>query len=447
MVLKTLAGRLARSEITSLDLINQCLARIDTYDGQLQAFTQVFHDKARAEAQASDRRRASGLCLGPMDGLPFAVKDLFHIKGSSTHAGTHAYSQPIEGETAPSVARLESAGMIALGKTRMDEFAYGAWGVNALTGTPWNPWDMQVHRVAGGSSSGSAVAVSAGLAPVALGSDTGGSSRVPAAFCGCVGLRPSFDAIDTVGTVPLSPSLDAVGLFTLTVADAGLVFAALTDHTAQKVVESDQISGMCIGHLPPPLLDGIAPEVQVQYQDTVETLQRLGARVVEFAPPRPFSDYLTDTVQLVSAEIYRNFGHLAGQPELAMQPFVRARILDGKTVSDHQYSEILARRDQAKAEMKAAMAGLDALVTPTCPAPAIPVSEVDLMAPATPFARFVNYLDLAALSVPSGLSQANLPIGMQIVAPKHQEHLLFQIGAALETKRVPLRSPLPNQPW
>ena len=447
MVLKTLAGRLERSDITALDLVDICLAQIETYDAKLQAFSLVFHDRARAAARAADERRAKGQSLGPLDGLPFAVKDLFHIQGFPTNAGTRAYSVPTNAETACAVALLEGVGMIALGKTRMDEFAYGAWGANALTGTPWNPWDMQTHRVAGGSSSGSAVAVSAGMAPVALGSDTGGSSRVPAAFCGCVGLRPSHDAIDAGGTVPLSPSLDAVGLFTQTVGDAALLFAALSNGPLAPPDHEASLTGTRIGRLSGPILDGIDAVIRAQYDDTCKALHTLGASVVDFTPPRPFSDYLMDTVELVSAEIYRSFGHLAVQPELEMQPFVRARILDGQNVSEARYQDILVRRDQAKAEMQAAMAGLDALITPTCAAPAIAVSEVDLMEPATPFARFVNYLDLAALSVPSGLSCDGLPVGMQIVVPKHAEARLFQIGHTLETARGTFPPPLPDQPW
>ncbi len=217
-----MSEKLARGEISSAKITDACLARIAEHDGKLGAFACVFENEARAAAEAADKLRAGGDEIGPLHGIPVAVKDLFHVHGHATQAGSRCYSVPPDARTATAVSLLTDAGMIVLGKTHTDEFAYGAWGVNNLLGSPWNPYDLETHRVAGGSSSGSAVAVSAGLVPLALGSDTGGSARVPAAFCGCVGVKPSFGLVERKGMVPLSPSLDVVGFFANSIGDSKL---------------------------------------------------------------------------------------------------------------------------------------------------------------------------------------------------------------------------------
>jgi aspartyl-tRNA(Asn)/glutamyl-tRNA(Gln) amidotransferase subunit A len=182
--LAVLSRMLARGETTSRAIVEACLARIDAHDGHLHAFIDVYRDDALAAADVADRRRREGTARGALAGLPIALKDLLHIEGRETTAGSKSWRGRISEYTATAVLRLEAAGMIPLGKTHMVEFAFGGWGRNAPMGAPWNPWDATTHRVAGGSSSGSAVAVAGGLCPAAIGSDTGGSIRIPASLCG-----------------------------------------------------------------------------------------------------------------------------------------------------------------------------------------------------------------------------------------------------------------------
>src|SRR5450432_963310 len=231
--LGALSRRLAAAETSSREIVEACLARTAALDGKLHAYVEVYRDEAIAGAEAADLQRRAGLARGPLHGLPIALKDLLHIQGRATTAGSKSWRGRIATETATAVDRLLAAGMIPLGKTHMVEFAFGGWGRNQPMGAPWNPWDTRVHRVAGGSSSGSAVAVAAGLAPAAIGSDTGGSIRIPAALCGLTGLKTTYGLISLYGAVPLSTTLDSIGPLTHNVEDAALLTAAMAGPDAR----------------------------------------------------------------------------------------------------------------------------------------------------------------------------------------------------------------------
>ena len=225
--LTALAAMLARGETTSRAIVEACLARIDAHDAHLHAFVDVYRDAAIEAADTADRERRAGSARGPLAGLPIALKDLLHVEGRQTTAGSKSWRGRVSDHTATAVTRLVAAGMIPLGKTHMVEFAFGGWGRNRPMGAPWNPWDTKTHRVAGGSSSGSAVAVAGGLCPAAIGSDTGGSIRIPAALCGITGLKPTYGRVSLYGAVPLSGTLDSIGPLARTVDDAALLTAAM----------------------------------------------------------------------------------------------------------------------------------------------------------------------------------------------------------------------------
>ena len=218
-----LSRLLARDETSSRAIVEACLARIAAHDGQLHAFIEVYREDALSAADTADRQRRDGIAHGPLAGLPIALKDLLHIEGRETTAGSKSWRGRISDHTATAVLRLTAAGMIPLGKTHMVEFAFGGWGRNRPMGAPWNPWDAKTHRVAGGSSSGSAVAVAGGLCPAAIGSDTGGSIRIPAALCGITGLKPTYGRVSLYGAVPLSGTLDSIGPLARTAEDCGLL--------------------------------------------------------------------------------------------------------------------------------------------------------------------------------------------------------------------------------
>src|SRR5216110_2971255 len=225
--LADLARLLAARKTSSREIVESFLARIAALDGRLHAYIDVYGEEARALAKAADLERDAGVVRGPLHGLPIALKDLLHFAPHPTTAGSKSWLGRKSDSTASVVARLIAAGMIPLGKTHMVEFAFGGWGRNEPMGAPWNPWDLAIHRVAGGSSSGSAVAVAAGLAPVAIGSDTGGSIRIPAALCGLTGLKPTYGIVSLYGAVPLSTALDSLGPLAHTVEDAALLTAAM----------------------------------------------------------------------------------------------------------------------------------------------------------------------------------------------------------------------------
>ncbi|MDB5753933.1 MAG: amidase, partial [Massilia sp.] len=222
-----LSRDVASRRLSPVDLIDALLERIATHDPKLHAFVAVYAVQARREAQAADRVIRSGRALGPWHGIPIAIKDIIDIEGQVTTGGSASRLEHRATTTATVVRRLESQGMIVLGKTQTVEFACGAWGTNQHMGTPWNPWDAATPRTPGGSSSGSGVAVAARLAPWALGTDTGGSIRMPASWCGVTGLKTTIGRISTHGILPLSPTLDTPGPIARTVRDVALLYDLL----------------------------------------------------------------------------------------------------------------------------------------------------------------------------------------------------------------------------
>src|SRR5438552_9070449 len=306
--LADLSRLLAARKTSSREIVDMFLARIAAIDGRLHAYIDVYDDEARALAKASDLERDAGVVRGPLHGLPIALKDLLHFAPHPTTAGSKSWLGRKSDSTASVVARLIAAGMIPLGKTHMVEFAFGGWGRNEPMGAPWNPWDLAIHRVAGGSSSGSAVAVAAGLAPVAIGSDTGGSIRIPAALCGLTGLKPTYGIVSLAGVVPLATTLDSVGPLTRTVDDAALLLSAIAGPdpadpatlaaprldfgTAAEESASNlkgvRIAALAFDHLPV----NIEADVVAAYAATIELLRHLGAYVDEGPPDSDCQDVM-----------------------------------------------------------------------------------------------------------------------------------------------------------
>lgn len=445
--LEDVSQALDARRVSSGELVDLYLGRISRLDPKLHAFVRVFEEAARQAANAADIARKAGRSPGPFHGIPCAIKDIFDYAGSPTEVGSRALEGGVSSSTATAVRRLEMAGMIVLGKTHMVEFAFGGWGLNPITGTPWNPWDLETHRVPGGSSSGSAVAVTAGMVPVGLGTDTGGSCRTPVAFCGCIGLKTSRGLVGRGGVVPLSLSHDTVGPITRSVRDSALLLDVLAGFDPQDPSTSGApriyslediergIDGFRIGRLSDPDLEGVEPEILALHDKALSDLQSLGAKIEELRLPRSLDDYLRDGGGIMSAEAYANFGHLVDSPDSVVDPVIRERILAGKEVSAAEYIRLLESRRAAQFEIRQRMDMLDAFVAPTCPAATIPVAEVDEKKTTTQFGRFVNFLDLASLSVPAGLTASGLPAAIQIVVRQFDDALALRIGRALERMR------------
>jgi aspartyl-tRNA(Asn)/glutamyl-tRNA(Gln) amidotransferase subunit A len=322
--------------------------------------------------------------------------------------------------------------MIPLGKTHLVEFAYGTWGTNRPMGTPWNPWDLRVHRVPGGSSSGSAVAVAAGMAPAALGTDTGGSVRIPAALNGLVGLKPTYGRIPLDGVVPLATSLDSVGPLTRTVEDALLLVAAMAGEPAPVLEGAPFVAGARITALASEQFpDCIEPDVVKAFDSTIERLRELGAMVRVERIPFDFAALGARNGRLIGIEGYAAHRAIVDDERADVDTGVRQRMLLGKTASAAEYLEALAYRRAAMGEFARWMRDRDALLTPMLPITATPVADVEEATfPLATWSRAVNYLGACGISMPAGLSSAGLPIGIQYVAPAGGDADLCRIAAA-----------------
>lgn len=438
------AAAIADGELTSSALVDYQLKRIERLDPKLSSFVDVYADEARSLAYALDRMQQAGVRLGPLHGVTMVIKDLFDVEGRPLGAGSVAVPPRISTYTATVVDRLRAAGAVVLGKTQTVEFAFGGWGTNAVKGTPWNPWDMQTHRVPGGSSSGSAVAVAAGLACGGLGTDTGGSVRIPAGLCGLVGLKTTHGLISRHGLVELCPTHDTVGPLTRTVRDAALLLDVIAGpdpkdpqtmkapvRSVLKHLEHD-VQRVRVWVLPESERHSVESDVLVQYDRALSTLAGLGAQLVERELPQSLTESMRIAGSLMSAEGFATLGELF-QQDLTFDPHVRRRILAGRDIDAAQYIELLKMREKARLEMLDAMIGVDVCCMPTNAITAIPVSEVDeLSTPLSRFGRFVNLLDLCSVAVPAGLSSAGLPVSVQFVGRPWCEPLILRVAHAFE---------------
>jgi aspartyl-tRNA(Asn)/glutamyl-tRNA(Gln) amidotransferase subunit A len=446
--LNELAQLLARGAVSSREIVAAYLDRIARLDWRLHAFVEVYRDEALATAENADRARRSGAARGPLHGLPIAIKDLVNLRGRMTTAGSKARPHGIATESATAAEHLLAAGMIGLGKTHLVEFAYGTWGRNAPMGAPWNPWDTTTHRVAGGSSSGSAVAVAAGLAPAALGSDTGGSIRIPAGLCGVTGLKPTYGLISLFGVAPLATSLDSLGPLARNVDDAALLTAVMSGPDprdpatltvpaidfAAAIADEPDVSNMRITalaveqfHWPP------TPDVLEARAETLATLRSLGASVEEARVPFDLENLMVRNGRIIAAEAWAVHRAYIEDATLPFDPPMRARLLAAKAISAADYIDELAMRRKVAAQFAEWMRGRDALLTPMLPITATRLDEVDETSTAlATFSRVVNYLGACALSLPAGFSAQGLPIGMQLIGAPFADATLVRIGRAFQ---------------
>jgi aspartyl-tRNA(Asn)/glutamyl-tRNA(Gln) amidotransferase subunit A len=446
--LSNLAAHLARGDLTSVAIVEACLDRIALLDDRLHAFIDVWRDSALACAHAADLERQAGSTRGPLHGLPVALKDLLHVAGRQTTAGSKSWLGRMSEVTATAAERLVAGGMIVVGKTHMVEFAFGGWGRNEPLGTPWNPWDLATHRVPGGSSSGSAVAVAAGLVPAAIGSDTGGSVRIPAALCGLTGLKTTYGLISLAGVVPLSTSLDSIGPLAHTIDDAALLAAAMAgpdprdpatcgvprvDFAAALAGEPD-LAGLRVTCLAPQQFPpGADAEVVRVTGEAADALRDLGAIVEEARFPLDFNDLMLRNGRLIAAEAYAVHRAYIDDAALPIDPWVRARTQSGRAIGAADYIDELQERARAAARFRDWMRGRDALLTPTVPITATPVVDVDeATTPLAAFTRAANYLGACAVSLPAGLSARGLPIGVQLVAAPFADATLVRAARAYQ---------------
>jgi aspartyl-tRNA(Asn)/glutamyl-tRNA(Gln) amidotransferase subunit A len=446
LTLTELAAGLSARKFSSREIADALLARIAKADARLHAFTEVYATEARAIADAADTARASGFPLGPLHGLPIGYKDLCDIKGRIGTGGSKMWEKRVATETSATVERLTTAGMFPLGKLHMVEFAFGGWGTNPLMGAPVNPWDLETHRTPGGSSSGTGVAVAARLAPAGIGSDTGGSVRIPCAFNGLVGLKVTFGRISLHGTMLLSWTLDSIGPMARCVEDCALLLNALAAPDPRDPTTLDQpledfaaaakggsVEGMRIAvpdtkQLP----DFMHPDVTQAWQAAARTFESLGATVEAVRLPSWFFEVAQAAGTISTSEMFSLHRGWIEDMGKAIGPGVRGRALLGKDFKPGAYAEELRRMKERRAEFARWMKPYDAILAPTNAVPAIPLSEVEETSPIPGYlTRPGNYLGLCSLAMPSGFS-GGLPVGIQIIGKPYAEADVLKLGKAFQ---------------
>jgi len=446
LTLAELSAGLTAKQLSSRQIVDAFLARIDKGDGKLHSFIEVYHNEARALADAADKVRATGLPVGPLHGLPIALKDLCDVAGRTGTGGSKAWEKRVATETSATAERLLAAGMIPLGKLHMVEWAYGGWGSNPLMGAPWNPWDLKTHRVPGGSSSGTGVAVAARLVPAGIGSDTGGSVRIPSAFNGIVGLKVTVGRISLHGTLLLSWTLDSIGPMARSVEDCALLLNALAGPDPRDPTTLDQpledftaavrgpadVRGMRVALPDESALSWTHADVITAWRQAAKTLEGLGARVETVRLPEWFFNVMSSTTAITGSEAYSLHKDYIDDMKLPIGPAVRARVQNGRTIAPGAYAaelRLMAERRRAFLEQ---MRYCDALLMPTVPIPAAPLAEIDEMAPIPPlYTRVGNYLGLCGLAMPAGLS-GGLPVSVQILGKPYAEATVLKLGKAFQ---------------
>lgn len=418
------------------DRVEAALARITKGEGPRACLT-VYAREARAAADAADERARSGSALGPLDGVVVSIKDLFDVAGEATRAGSRVLRDaPVARADAPIVARLRKAGAVIVAKTNMTEFAFSGVGVNPHYGTPGNPADRS--RIPGGSSSGAAVAVADGMCEIAIGTDTGGSTRIPAALCGVVGFKPTKSRVPTEGAFPLSQTLDSVGPIARSVEDCAKADAVLAGD-APWTLEAASLSGLRIG-IPQGLpLGDLEPSVASRFEAACQSLSRSGV-VLSDETVSLFGDMerVNSVAALVAVEGYLVHRDLLATRGDDFDPLVRARLQLGAKVDAAGYAVMLSERNALVRAMDDRLSDLDALVMPTTPIVAPTMAEVStsdgfiaknrLLLRNTAIA---NFFDLCAISLPMPRGGA-LPAGIMLVGRKGRDRRLFQIAAAVE---------------
>lgn len=426
-------------QTSSRDRLEACLARIADPAGEgSRAVLRVYADAARAAADAADARRGHGLALGPLDGRIISIKDLFDVAGEPTTAGSKILrdAKPADSE-APAIARLRAAGAVIVAKTNMTEFAFSGVGINPHYGTPGNPADRS--RIPGGSSSGGAVAVADGMSEITIGSDTGGSTRIPAAMCGIVGWKPSQQRVPTTGAFPLSYALDSIGPMAKNVADCALADAVMAGE-APMAPQAAPIAGLRLGIPRGLLLEGQDSSVATAFEAALGQLGAAGAALSDqnLAPLLDGMAAVNAKAGFAAAEAFQI--HRAWMDSRAgdFDPRVRARIERGRNLPAADYIEMQRRRALLIQAMDARLADLDALVLPTTPIPAPKIAELVASDEAFTAANIAllrntsvwNFFDCCAISLP--LPVAGLPVGLMLVGRNGQDRRLLRIAGGVE---------------
>jgi aspartyl-tRNA(Asn)/glutamyl-tRNA(Gln) amidotransferase subunit A len=435
-----LAQALEAGTITSRTLIEQSLARIADPDGEGgRTFIKVHASEARAMADAADLLRKHGRAPGRYAGIPIALKDLFDIQGEPTPAGSAVLADAPEAKAnAPVVARMLAAGFIPVGRVNMTEFAFSGLGINPHYGTPASPWDRASRRIPGGSSSGTAVAVADGMAAAGLGTDTGGSCRIPAAFCGIVGYKPTARRIPITGVLPLAPSLDSVGPLAPSVACAAEIDAILAGETPACPTPA-RLNGLRLAVPENPVLDGMDDTVAAAFDTALSALSAAGARIekVRFTD---FTDLPAANAKggFAASEAYAWHRHLLATRGSGYDPRIRVRIAKGEHMSAADYVDLRNARGRLIASFDRATAPFDCVLMPAVPIIAPRIADLEDERAYNSVNMLVlrntaigNFFDRCAISLPCH-REGEAPVGLMLMGETMGDARLFGIAAAVE---------------
>lgn len=442
-------GRLYRSgELSPVEVAEAYLARIEAID-QVdreaplgRAFITVTADRARADAVAAEKAFLAG-DPGPLAGVPLALKDLCETAGIVTTAGSKSLAARVPERSCTVARRLAAAGTVLLGKTNMVEFAFGPYGFNAHFGIPPNPWDDE--RVPGGSSSGSGAAVGMGLTCTAIGTDTGGSVRIPSSFCGIVGLKTTMGRVSRAGVTPLSWTLDTVGPMARSVEDAALIYDAMSGPDTEDPVtlaapvrtgadeRTRSVAGMRVGMVRKPFFEGADEEVVRAVEAAAHVLEDAGATIVEMEFPEAVRSIDgAETLTLMQVEGMACHGKTFEEQPENCDPSVLERLGAGTSVAAPDYANVLRYQQAEMRSARETMKDVDAVLGPTMLTPAPRRDELVEAQPRRLTTRAVNWLGLCALTVPCGFTTSQMPIGLQLIGKPFGEGVLLRLGMSYE---------------
>jgi aspartyl-tRNA(Asn)/glutamyl-tRNA(Gln) amidotransferase subunit A len=454
--IEELAALLAKNKISPVELTEMFLRRINVQNPALNAFLTVTAEHALSAARRAEkqlgRRRGSRRENSPLVGIPVTIKDNIWTRGIRSTAGSKILRDFIPPEDSTVARKLAQAGAILIGKTNLNEFAYGITGGNAHYGPAHNPWALE--RISGGSSAGSAVAIAAGLCAASIGTDTGGSIRVPSAFCGIVGLKPTFGRVSIFGTMPLAPSLDHVGPLARSVADAAILLGLIAGRDPLDPTTSPRPGEDFRGALRKPLRkfrlgrprehywEKLDPEVRRACEAAVRDMEKRGALVREVSLPqlKESLDAATDISLAEALHVHEAAGYFPSRAAEYGEE-VRHRIDAGRKVTAVRYLAGFDVRKHLLAEFDAAYQDVDAIVAPSVPVPApligaetvlIDGEQAGVRAAIVGHARPANFTGLPAISVPCGFTREGLPVGLQFIGRAFDEATLLRIAFSYE---------------
>jgi aspartyl-tRNA(Asn)/glutamyl-tRNA(Gln) amidotransferase subunit A len=438
MTIQEFAAKLRAGTVSSSEIVDGCLARIEADNQSTNAFILILAGEARRQAREADRELAAGRDRGPLHGVPLSIKDLMDVRGTETTAASRVRSGPVAERDAPCVANLRAAGAVFVGKTNLHEYALGTTSGDSAFGAVHHPLD--VTRSPGGSSGGSAVSIAAGMALATVGTDTGGSIRIPAACCGIVGLKPSLGEVSTEGVVPLSTTFDHVGPLAASVADAWTVFRVLAGDLTPQPLPPAVPSAFRLAVPRRYFCELLDDDVRARFEGALDAFRSAGVGIREIRIPH------TDTIASVYTRISLreaaafHAATLNAVPERYTPP-VRQRLEMGREIQQEDYMLALAGREQLRRDVDAALLDCDALTLPTLPIPApkigaelvqVGASQQPLRTVMLRLTQLFNITGHPAISIPCGLTSEGMPCGLQLVGRRAQTAKLMQIALACE---------------